>query len=379
MQPIVIQSRRPPLRARVAEQVASTLGLARWWRLDVDAIRTAAAAKLGYDPPLDGVEDPLELLLGALRGRSPWTLGRILAAETFTSALVNRARVRAALARSTPTPDVERPLFVLGLHRSGTTFVHTLLDQCADQRALRFWELMEPAPPAGRDTRRLSARVALAAHRFLAPEMAVVHPVAFDAPEECWPLFMPTLSVANLALQHDVPAYADWLWARDMRPAYRFYRDALSLLLGQRPARSLVLKCPEHLWFLDALLDTFPDAQIVWMHRDPATCAASYTSLAALQRRTVLGHFEPDAVHAHVAAGFDLGLARARAARDPGDPRFLDVQYEELVADPVGTVARIQTHFGRSWTPEDAAAVRAWLAANPPAARPVHRYAAPRA
>ena len=164
----------------------------------------------------------------------------------------------------------------------------------------------------------------------------------------------------------------------DMTAAYQMYRRQLQILAHRKPEGQFVLKCPEHLWFVDAILETFPDACIVWTHRDPVASVASYSSLIALNHRLWYGRFENAELGASIHTRFLQGVERAMDARErAGEQRahqFFDVDFQELVADPVAMVGRIAEHFDLNYTDGDAEAVRSWLDNDRSDGRGQHLY-----
>ena len=143
---------------------------------------------------------------------------------------------------------------------------------------------------------------------------------------------------------------------------YQEYRQFLQLATWRSPGQ-LVLKCPEHLWFLDALLEVFPDACIVWTHRDPAPTIASYCSLISMQWRTLYGGFDPHELGSHICERFQEGVERAMATRDRlnDDKRFFDVRFSDLVQDQRGTVQQICEHFDLDYGDHMDTAIDNWL------------------
>jgi hypothetical protein len=333
--------------------------------------RTAIAAG-----SLAAVEPALAVLLDEVAGLDLSPTGVIAVRETLLRALGNRLAIERARATSPAAAATRPPLLVItGLHRTGTTLLQHRLARDPRRTSPAFWELLAPAARQGGASRgrlRRQARGALLASRIATPEMRTVHPVAVDGPDECWALFLNHLAVLSFWQNLGLAAYGRWLLAQDLAPAYADYADQLGLLLAGRGApagpapRQLVVKCPEHLWFLDVLARTLPDARIVWLHRDPARCAASHASLIALNQRVLHGRFDPRAVGAHATAMTVEGLRRARSALDvvPRD-RVLHVRYDELVADLEGVVARIDAWSGIEPGPREAAA---------PLRQPAHRY-----
>ncbi len=275
--------------------------------------------------------------------------------------------------------SIQRPIFVLGFPRSGTTLLQNLLEQAPNRRALRFWELTNPVPEHDEPSRDRASRLRRArrdltwAYRFV-PEMEEMHEVRADTVEECWPLLANTYAVLNFDICHGLRPYGDWLMKQDMGWAYREYRRQLQLLLWRERVDQLVLKCPEHLWFLDSLLETFPDACIVWTHRDPLDSVASYSSLISLSRRTLQGRIDPHKIGPHIADRFQEGVSRAMAARlaHGEESRFFDVHFDDLVHDPVGVTNRVEEHFGLD--PTDSRLLDDWLSKKRGDAPGRHRY-----
>jgi hypothetical protein len=173
--------------------------------------------------------------------------------------------------------------------------------------------------------------------------------------------------------------YGGWLLEQDMTWVYREYRERLKMLLHRDPAEQLVLKCPEHLWFVDALLEAFPDACIVWTHRAPLACIASYCSMVSLNLRTVFGGYDGPELGAHIQKRFHQGVSRAMAVRDRvGSDRFFDADFDALVSDPLAMVERINAHFGLRSSPEGRTAMETYMKTERKDERGQHRYDAER-
>lgn len=371
-----VQRLRSWPRVRVVEVLAG-LGLRAglsFGVLDVDGIVDAARRRTGLSELGDeGFLEPMRRLFAEAVPSAITPLARLMMRQGAVSAVANRLRIQDYVRRYPDVLDVpvERPIFVLGFPRTGTTLLQDLLALSPECRELRFWELLCPAPVhADPDTdqsrRRLSARAVVAAAYFVAPEQRVIHQLGVDTPEECWLLFQNRFSALNNDLASGFTGFGEWLLTQELRPAYEDYRRQLQVLLHQRkgPGR-LVLKCPEHLWFLDPLLQVFPDARIVWTHRDPVDSVASYCSLSSLQIRNMWGVVDARRVGENISHRFAQGVERAMAARDrhPG-ARFVDVRFDELAADPRAVFERVREAVEIPASPALEAAVTAHLASG---------------
>jgi hypothetical protein len=179
------------------------------------------------------------------------------------------------------------------------------------------------------------------------PELDRMHHSTPTTPEEDWQLLVPSFHALTWELAYGLNEYGHWLQTdADMVWAYREFKQRLQIILHQRPRQQLVLKCPDHLWFIDALLAVFPDACVVQTHRDPVRCITSYTSMISLQERTLTGRIQWKPLAKRLTNMFLQGAQRAQEARDRHDARqFYDAQFDELVRDPVQVVRKISNHF----------------------------------
>lgn len=371
--PWTVRARRAPILVRAMDATLRSLNRVGVFdsRLRLEALLEEAQEKSSLRE-WGGISfrEPLSLLLQDMQTLPLTAFGRFAARETFLQALTNRLEfVDASSHLPDESPALEQPIFVLGLHRTGTTWLQELLAADPKNRTFRFFELVRPARPD-----RQRARVALFANRRLSPEMKFVHPIQVESPEECWALFMSTFAVVNYALHFDIPNYERWLLSANLSYAYEEYRTQLRLLLGSSNDQRVVLKCPEHLWCLRDLFSVFPRARIVWLHRDPLRSIASYSSLSALNRRALMGEVDFESVGPDIARKFANGVHRAMSARENASSlQFCDVTYAELRRDPLRTVERIYARFELPFSAEARSGMQA-LAMREKA--PPHVYSA---
>jgi len=357
--------------------------------ITADHIRTAASKRTGLtdfgDPCF---EAPLNKLMEVLPNYPLSSLGTLLTEQTMVKAMSNRLRIQDHLKRHPDVLDmpINRPVFVLGFPRTGTTLLQNLLGLDEANRCLKFWELQTPVPLSeDRDTderKRLSiARRTLQLAYLVAPEQKQIHEIKPDTAEECWPLFSNSFAVLNYDLSSMFTEYGRWLLDYDMTGPYRFYRNTLQLLAHKRPESRFLLKCPEHLWFVDALLEVFPDARIVWTHRDPVASVASYSSLISLGQRMLYGHFDPTKLGDHIQARFREGISRAMQARaraeaaGKGD-QFFDVDFKTLVRDPPAMVRKIKAWADLPHDKASEARVQRWMTTERGDKKGAHKYSA---
>ncbi len=351
----------------------------------IDELHELATAVTGLDDfGADDYRDGLAVLLESYERDArltPW--GNRVNRSMLRGALVARLLSQAAWAAHPEHADVpiERPVFVTGLPRTGTTALHRLLCEDPGHQGLELWLTQVPQPRPPRETWAenpvfAQIQAGFDQHHVENPEFMGLHFMSAEMVEECWQLLRQSMrSIAYESLAH-LPTYSAWLATQDWTPAYERHRRNLQLIGLNDPGRRWVLKNPSHLFALDALLAVYPDALVVQTHRDPRTIVASSSSLSAhasdgqstVFRGEVIGRDQLELW----ARGADLFLA-ARARHDPA--HFVDVQYEDFTADPLGTVESIYARLGAELTDEARAAMVAVHAESRTGPRrPSHTY-----
>jgi hypothetical protein len=319
--------------------------------LEVQSLLAKASSKTDLeDWGHPSARQVLEVLLESVQREGKLTyFGRFTLRQFLIAKLCNRLRIVEALKRFPQIlqQEIRRPIFITGWYRCGTTYLYNLLATHPQSRAPLYWELMHPCPavdPRNINPQELIRKTKLAnrIHRYLAPGFDRAHPMAAEKPEECLHLFENAGMGTTAFFITEAKSVAWWLLDHDIGPGYRFYEYQLKLLNWLRAGGRWVLKWPYHLWHMDALMDAFPDATVIHIHRHPQEAIASVCSLAALARgpfceridNAALGQFWTE----YNEAGWERGLA-SRAKAGPG--QIIDVGYADLITDPSAVIQRI--------------------------------------
>lgn len=333
--------------------------------LHASAVKACGLDDFGSDD--DNYREALAVLLEAFQREADLTeLGSKMHRFFIRNALVARLVSEAAFKQYPEHADVpiERPIFVTGLPRTGTTAVHRLLAGDPRHQGLELWlaEFPQPRPP--RETwsqnpvfQQIDAQFTKAHEEN--PDYTGLHFMTADEVEECWQLLRQSLhSVSYETLAH-VPTYAQWLARQDWTKSYQRHRRNLQLIgLNDREKR-WVLKNPSHLFALDALFATYPDALVVQCHRPAETIMASMCSLAQHTTEGWSNTFTGDVIGADSMETWSRGLELFNAERAKHDPaQFYDLDYFKLIKDPVGAVEDIYRTFGIEYTDEARESVR---------------------
>ncbi|OBJ39435.1 sulfotransferase [Mycobacterium colombiense] len=353
----------------------------------VDDLKASASKMIGLDDfgtNDDNYLEALEVLLDSYRRDADLTpLGSKMNRFFLRGALVARLLSESAWKQYPQHADVaiERPIFVTGLVRTGTTALHRLLGADPAHQGLHLWlaEFPQPRPP--RETwesnpfySQLNAQ--FEKHHAENPDYTGLHFMAAYELEECWQLLRQSLHSASYETLAHLPTYSQWLSQQDWTPSYQRHRRNLQLIGLNDADKRWVLKNPSHLFALDALMATYPDALVIQTHRPVETIMASMCSLAQHTAEGWSTSFTGARIGADAMETWSRGLERFNTARAKCSPsQFYDVDYKELIADPMGTVADIYRHFGLTLTEEAKAAMEKTHADSQSGARaPKHTY-----
>ncbi len=309
--------------------------------------------------------------------------GNYMQRSFVKSALVGRLLSEHGFAENPTYADVaiERPIFVCGLPRTGTTALHRLLNADPGHQGLELWltEVPQPRPPrANWESNPIyqALNEAYSEHQVSNPEFMGIHYLDAGTVEECWRILRQSGKSIGFESLGYVPAYSDWLEKQDWTDAYERHRANLELIGLNDQEKRWVLKNPSHLVGLDAIMAVYPDALIVQTHREPATIIPSMCSLAEQATAGWSNKFTGSVIGEGQLELWARGLETFDAARPKYNPaQFLDVDYHDFVADPLAAVGGIYDHFGLDLTDSAETAMAAMHAESRSGARkPAHKY-----
>lgn len=349
------------------------------------AVRLAGASDFGDDY----WREPFKVLVQSLNEEAALSLfGRLATRDNLLASLRTRLQIEATYARYPQIDDeaIDSPLMVTGLPRSGTSILFEILSQDSNLGALLSWEVEFPCPPPEASTYSSDPRIELAEKRVtrrnrMAPKMKAIHELGARIPTECGNAFMHcSFTSEHLAARYCVPAYADYLSRRaDWLATYRYHRRLLKLLQWKNPRRHWLLKSPPHIWHLEPLFEVFPDAKVIFSHRDPLRAKASGVSLVA----TLRGMWSDQPFDAEsfaqisraqvTAAGLEGVIAQIETGKIPRQQMF-NSHYAQLMTDPLAAIEELYGQMG--WLLEDQTRqrMRDYLDHKPKGKYGVHYY-----
>lgn len=317
-------------------------------RLHEDVSRLTGLADFGDESYVEGLQVLAEAYAGAGLTRAGASMKRSFLRAALMARLFSEAAWKAHPEHA--SVQIERPVFVTGLPRTGTTALHRMLVADPAHQGVELWLADVPQPRPPRHTWSSHPVFQALAQGYQGSlKLEKVHHLAADQVEECWYLLRQSMLSVSFECLAYLPDYSAWLSEQDWTAAYARHRRNLRLIGLNDADKRWVLKNPSHLFALDALMAVYPDALVIQTHRTAHEAIASVCSLNAQATAGWSTVFVGEVIGREQlelwARGLEL-FTRARAKYDPA--QFVDVEYEELVADPGAVLATVYAKLGRT-------------------------------
>jgi hypothetical protein len=331
--------------------------------------------------------EPFEILVRALNAEAGLNLfGRLMTRSDILVWLQERLEIEEAYKRH-PEIDqevIDAPVFVTGLPRSGTSILYEVLSRDTQFGAAENWEVMFPCPPPEAATHDTDPRIARAEHLLgqwnrVAPTFASMHELGARVPNECKVAMNCTFVSDNLTGIFQVPSYYQWLCSADQHYPYAWYKRLLKLLQWRNPRRHWLLKSPSHTESLPVLFDVFPDARVIYTHRDPVKAQASVTNLLGTiywmrsDKPFDAAAFERLLTPEAIAFGLNRVIDQIESGAIPRN-RIHDFQFADMVAAPLAAVEDLYRRMGLQLSAGARQAMSDYLAHKPQGKFGAHEY-----
>lgn len=356
--------------------------------LEIDDLLAEASRRAGGRSDFGEPQfmEGLERLVDSLEREAFLTpIGRMIARERILNSAKNRLDY---LGDRKLHPEIAQerivaPIVVVGMPRTGSTILHDLLAQDPDSRAPLTWEVMFPSPPPEPATFDTDPRIAACDATFPSVDAAIpafkaMHPMGARLSQECVTMTADTMVSVLFHNQFRVPAYQDWVdQGADFARVYAFHEQQLQHLQWRVKRDRWVLKTGAHMWALEHLLARYPDARIVFTHRDPVKTMTSYASLTALVRSLGSETIDPKEIARDWTARIKRVLEHAIEVRTrpvAKRARFYDMYFQDFVRDQMGEVEKIYRAFDLPLNDDARRRMTAFIADNPKDKHGIHRY-----
>lgn len=357
--------------------------------LDEESLKRAACEATGLNDFGDNSWlTPFRVYLKSLKEEASLTLmGRLMARHDIFMWLKTRLQVNEILNQhpEIEQQEIEAPMVIVGLPRSGTSILFEVLWQDPDVGVPLMWEAMQPCPPPEAATYNSDPRIEacdkiITQWNRVCPEFATMHEMRGDIPAECGLLMAATFISDHVASLHQTPSYSMWCATEaDFVPVYEYHKKILQILQWKNPRKRWLLKAPEHQVHLDTLLKVYPDARIVQTHRDPIKCMASTTSLMG----SLYAMRSDQPFNAEIFENIIMGEATANRLekviqqRDEGTlpgANIADSRYQDLMDDPISCIEEIYAHFDMALSESTKTLMLVYLASKPKGKFGQHSY-----
>jgi hypothetical protein len=380
---------RPEWVATLNEK-AQALDLGALIPLTPQSLITQAQENTGLTDFGDGQwRQHLQVLLDAIETEANLhCTGRMLTRSEFVRYLEARLQLVDCLKQNPAIghEKIDKPLFITGYGRSGTTILFEVLSQDPQFRVPQKWESLFPCPPPETASYETDMRIAKTARisefsESIIPELQAIHKIAANLPVESVELVYLTFLSEVFPMAFQIPSYAKYLETQDLTECFAWQKRILQVLQYRHKKPHWLLKGPSHLPYLFELLKVYPDARIIFTHRDPIITADSVQSLLGSlywwRTDTPWGNGSIDT--------WALAQADERAAVwDPiidslengslANAAVSNVQYDEFIKQPMQAVRNIYQDLELELSSETEAKMLAFLEARPKGKYGEHIY-----
>ncbi|MEM8499022.1 MAG: sulfotransferase [Pseudomonadota bacterium] len=333
----------------------------------------------------DEVLDALDRLVHALNEEAKLNdIGMYRAQASITNALKNRLKIEAYI-RENPevlNEKIERPIFIAGLPRTGTTALHHMMNEDSANRTIRLWEGADLVPPAetasySTDPRIEQSRQGVQLTEQFLPGFLKTHLLDAESPDECHMFFNQTLVSVEFTSSYNIPSYTNWVYQQNFEPLYAYHKKQMQLLQFKKPGR-WVMKTPLHQLGVRAILSNHPDAIVVQTHRAPMTIVASGFSFNEVVRSGNSDHIDRKVIGRDWMEMMRIYSEEFESARAEMESKhqgqFLDVYHDDFVNNPWPDLERIYSAANTSISEQGRVSMNNWLENNPKGRYGKHEY-----
>ncbi len=352
--------------------------------LNVKSLMSKAKKKTGLkDFGPDSFREGLDRLVASINRESNLnTIGMITIKTMLLNSLEVRLRTQQWMKEHPEVVEeqIEKPFFIVGLPRTGTTILSFLMEMDPENRSLVHWQAHSPVPPPELATINEDARIAASARNLklfekIVPDIQSVHPIGATIPTECIDLFLHEFMQPMFGMFAVVNDYAEWAREANMESTYNYHKLFLQILQSRVPTETWSLKAPMHLWKLDNLYKAYPDARIIFTHRDLQKVIPSVCSLMLTFRKSFSDYVDTTDIGEKVMTWFKRGTTKAMEFEDrQTNHNICHLQYSEFIKEPIKTVENIYSHFGKEVRTLHKKNMQAWLKFNPKNKHGRHDY-----
>ena len=299
----------------------------------------------------DDYKEPLSVLVDSLNNEANLSLtGKIALKYQITNHLKIRSKIYEFL-ENNQVKKPASPIFVIGLPRSGTTFLFNLLSLDPNPRSPLAWEMFFPFPLTNKDSRKYRRRIRktdlmMLFQKKLIPSLDVVHPIQSTDPEEC--LLITPFSLKSLLYSYmaRIPSYEDYLKKANHASVFLWHSRFLQVLESLKVPKRWLLKDPGHIGRLSEILSVYPEARFIQIHRDPIETIPSICSLIEKTRSPFTKKVDKFEIGTRTLSHWKEVLAKGEKDKETiSKDKFINVKFQDFINDPINRIKDIYSNL----------------------------------
>lgn len=328
--------------------------------------------------------EALDQLLNSIRTDAKLNVVGQLSMQTYLlQILTYRLRLEADRKKNPliSAQKIIRPVFIIGLPRTGSTILFELLALDSRFQSPLTWEVMYPvflqSGLLQSKINQLKAALSVLTVQLIAPEYKKIHEIGSFLPQECIAIQSMAFQSIQFHTTNRLNSYQTWLESSDWSPAYRFHQMFLQHIQYLKGGKNWLLKAPGHMYSLDAMFEIYPDARVIQTHRNPAEVIPSITSLSVTLRQAFSDYLDPNEVGEFSASSWHRALDKSLSWREKNPDKnhqFYDLQYADFVSDQTRTVEDIYSFLELKLSSDQKSDIRTYLSGKPQHKHGSHSY-----
>lgn len=326
----------------------------------------------------DDYIEPLEILINSLNKNKLNIFGELAFKHQLKRRLKTRKLLYTEFKKNTYC-DPADPLFVIGLPRSGTTFLFNLLYQDPSYRSPLYWEIMNPLPIT-KDNKEINRRIRkvnrdLLIGKTIIPKLRTIHTIRAQMPEECEQIATMHAKSFVYICMANVPEYAEYLKTCDFDSVFKWHKRFFQVIEGNNRPKRWLLKDPSHIGHIPSILKTYPNAKFINIHRNPTKAVGSFCSLTSNIRSSFTKKIDKAAIGETVIDFWSHNVKQGMIDRDLiPENNITDVMYEDFIKNPLLEIKSIYSNLQLDMTIEAENNIQSYLSKGSSKSKSKHQY-----
>lgn len=354
--------------------------------MNAESILSRAKKKSGVENiETHQVFEALSMLVHSLDNEANLSrFGKMIATKDLERMLQNYLEIQTfhrAFKHSSQNINIEKPVFIIGMPRTGSSFLHNLLACDPQWRAPKYWETLYSSPPtpaaAPSKHRIRKAKIDLSLFHMIAPSYRKIYMYGAELAAECIAIMAMSFVSPRFGFTYKVPSYWEWISKSQCLEGYQFHKTFLQFLQLPEDKTHWLLKAPAHIMNLESLLGLYPDCRLIFTHRHPIKAIPSIASNTHTLRKVFSKESDAESVGTEELNRWSQSWEEAEKIRNSpalDSSQWIDLNYSEIHSDPIGVAEKVYRSLGKELTEESRNLMRQFLKDNSQNKHGKHSY-----